>query len=178
MKILLVEDRSDITSALTGTLRRMISNCEILTACYFEDAQKALESNKIDVVITDMKLTGYFHGGLELSHIARRTNPDAKLVLYTGNIGEEEDVTEVIHAHSHKNFALADDGENVVTPNKKALVLNRYNSQVDGVISRVRSRYEDYFDYIVDKDTHSRDFIKLLQKIAGEIEKDTGPALG
>ena len=80
-KILIVDAQSSILMSLSYLLKKVAA---VITCDSMEEAMRALEGHKFDLVISDLRLTG--SDGLEglelLSHI-RTTSPETKVVIMT-----------------------------------------------------------------------------------------------
>lgn len=85
--ILLVDDdpaiRNGLGAALSGGGRRVITCGDI------ESAQLVMETEQVDAVVSDVRLTGPFaFEGLDFIRIATERRPDAPFVIITGNVTE------------------------------------------------------------------------------------------
>lgn len=78
--LLLVDDEDRILSALRRCLRR--EGYEILTADCVSAALQVLESQRVDLVLSDHKMPG--RSGVELLREVRRIQPSAGRLLITG----------------------------------------------------------------------------------------------
>jgi len=82
-KILIMDDEPQILFMLSRALRKY--DAEILTAVKIEDAEYAIKSTPIDVVISDIRLTGVLgREGLELLPYIRETSPNTSVIIMTG----------------------------------------------------------------------------------------------
>ena len=83
--ILLVDDQRDILRLLHTTLDTLkIPELKIFESPSGEEALLESARNKIDLLITDYKLPGM--NGVELMHKIRARQPEAKVVLITGDL--------------------------------------------------------------------------------------------
>ena len=79
-KVLIVDD----DAALLDAVRRGFEDAGAdVTACsVFEDARRALRSQRFDALITDVRLGAF--NGLQLAVVARTDSPDIKLIVFSG----------------------------------------------------------------------------------------------
>jgi two-component system nitrogen regulation response regulator NtrX len=82
-----VDDEPSILLEIAGTLRR---HYDVLTATNAEDAEKLLGSQRIDLLMTDLRLPG--KDGLALLEAAKAAVPDLPVVLLSGHGTIEEAV--------------------------------------------------------------------------------------
>jgi two-component system nitrogen regulation response regulator NtrX len=87
IRILVVDDEPSILLEIAGTLRR---HYDVLTATNAEDAEKLLGSQRIDLLMTDLRLPG--KDGLALLEAAKAAVPDLPVVLLSGHGTIEEAV--------------------------------------------------------------------------------------
>ena len=83
-QILLVDDDPDVLELLSDTLRAYFpGELGIKTTTNPVEAKNFLETELIDVLITDLKMPEV--SGLELLRCAKRRNPWTQVVIITGN---------------------------------------------------------------------------------------------
>jgi response regulator RpfG family c-di-GMP phosphodiesterase len=78
--LLIVDDEARILTALRRALRR--ENYEILTAETPAEALRVLDTQPVDLILSDHKMPGM--SGVELLAAAARKQPNARRVLITG----------------------------------------------------------------------------------------------
>ena len=81
-RILLVEDQKDSAEVFRAGLESLDKAFQVTTALSAEEALKALEKEKFDLLIADVLLPGI--SGLELMARFRRRNPETKVILISG----------------------------------------------------------------------------------------------
>src|SRR3972149_6402393 len=81
-RILLVEDQKDSAEVFRAGLESLDKAFQVTTALSAEEALKALEKEKFDLLIADVLLPGI--SGLELMARFRRRNPETKVILVSG----------------------------------------------------------------------------------------------
>jgi DNA-binding NtrC family response regulator len=83
-RILLVDDDPALLSALPEALARRLSGCEIVTADCGETALFLLRNNGIDLVISDLLMSGV--GGTKLLEALEQIGPAVPTIIMTGMI--------------------------------------------------------------------------------------------
>ncbi len=86
-RVLVVDDEPSILLEIAGTLKRYY---EVLTATNAEDAEKILANERVDLLLTDLRLPG--KDGLALLEAAKAAIPDLPVVLLSGHGTIEEAV--------------------------------------------------------------------------------------
>ncbi|WP_320169193.1 response regulator [Maridesulfovibrio sp.] len=86
MRILLVDDESELVSALAERLS--FRGFEADWACSGEEAVQKVEQNDYDLAVLDVKMPRM--SGLELRRILRELKPEMKYIFVSGH-GSEED---------------------------------------------------------------------------------------
>ncbi|MEK7315737.1 MAG: sigma-54 dependent transcriptional regulator [Candidatus Eisenbacteria bacterium] len=86
-RVLVVDDEPSILLEIAGTLKR---HYDVLTATNAEDAEKILASERVDLLLTDLRLPG--KDGLALLEAAKAAIPDLPVVLLSGHGTIEEAV--------------------------------------------------------------------------------------
>ena len=86
-RVLVVDDEPSILLEIAGTLKR---HYDVLTATNAEDAERILASERIDLLLTDLRLPG--KDGLALLEAAKAAVPDLPVVLLSGHGTIEEAV--------------------------------------------------------------------------------------
>jgi DNA-binding NtrC family response regulator len=79
-RTLIVDDDASLLDALEDTFRQ--AGEEVVAIASFEEARRALQRTKFDVLITDVRL-GEFNG-LQLAVIGRDTDPEMRIVVFSG----------------------------------------------------------------------------------------------
>ncbi|MEP7122189.1 MAG: EAL domain-containing response regulator [Byssovorax sp.] len=85
-RVLVVDDEL----ALLGAYRRILRSAgyEVLAAGDVASAQKILEEERFEVLVSDIRMPGL--DGFELLRVARRTHPDVPVILVTGSPSADE----------------------------------------------------------------------------------------
>ena len=91
VRILLVDGDRIVVESMADYLRR--EKFQVVTGSNFEDVQQHLSSSQIDLVITDLNLSG--HDGFEVLNHVRQTQPDVPVILIT-SYGTIENAVEAI----------------------------------------------------------------------------------
>ncbi|MEK7347275.1 MAG: sigma-54 dependent transcriptional regulator [Candidatus Eisenbacteria bacterium] len=86
-RVLVVDDEPSILLEIAGTLKRYY---DVLTATNAEDAERILASERVDLLLTDLRLPG--KDGLALLEAAKAAVPDLPVVLLSGHGTIEEAV--------------------------------------------------------------------------------------
>ncbi|HEY6572989.1 MAG TPA: sigma-54 dependent transcriptional regulator [Candidatus Eisenbacteria bacterium] len=86
-RVLVVDDEPSILLEIAGTLKRYY---DVLTATNAEDAEKILSNERVDLLLTDLRLPG--KDGLALLEAAKAAVPDLPVVLLSGHGTIEEAV--------------------------------------------------------------------------------------
>jgi DNA-binding NtrC family response regulator len=82
-KILVVDDESATAFGLKALMET--EEVKVLTATNLQTAKRILESEKVDVLLTDIRLTGTLGSeGLDLLAFVKATYPDTRVILMTG----------------------------------------------------------------------------------------------
>jgi len=81
IELLLVDDNAEFVQTLSERLRLREMNAA--TAYSGEDALRRLESQKPDVMITDLKMPGI--DGIELLRRVKKKHPDIAVIILTGH---------------------------------------------------------------------------------------------
>jgi CheY-like chemotaxis protein len=87
MRVLVVDDSSDVADFATTALRRLGHDATVV----YDSAQATglLESEDFDCLLTDYGMEGL--SGTRLAALARQVKPDIKVILMTGwDLGAEE----------------------------------------------------------------------------------------
>lgn len=79
--VLVVEDESSIRDALTELFE--VDRVEVHAAASLEEAQRALQAHRFDLVVTDLRLGGIHSGGLQVMAVAGMLSPDAAVIVLT-----------------------------------------------------------------------------------------------
>ncbi len=83
MKILLVDDEENILEMLKKALKG--DDTEIITARTIEDAEYAISNTHLDLIISDIRLTGMLgREGLELLPYVAEKSPRTQVIIMTG----------------------------------------------------------------------------------------------
>lgn len=80
-KILIVDDEENILNALSRLFRR--EDYQIFTADSGEEGLNVLDQNKVDLIISDLKMPSM--NGIEFFARAKEKNPDALRIMLTGH---------------------------------------------------------------------------------------------
>ncbi|MFV0399227.1 MAG: response regulator [Oscillospiraceae bacterium] len=81
-KILIVDDEREIVENLENILKNAFGEAEILVTGISRQALEIVNTDVIDVLLTDIRMPGV--NGFELSQAARESNPLCKIIFLTG----------------------------------------------------------------------------------------------
>ena len=79
--ILIVDDDLSLLDALESALKQG-GQPEVVALGAFADARRALNTDRFDVLITDVRLGAF--NGLQLAVLARDQNPTIQLIVFSG----------------------------------------------------------------------------------------------
>ena len=85
IRVLVVDDEPSVLLETSASLKR---HYEVLTASRAEDAEKMLADQRVDLVLTDLRLPG--KDGIALLESVKSTHPDIPVVLMSGHGTIEE----------------------------------------------------------------------------------------
>lgn len=80
-KLLIAEDEKKVRSGIKNLMERFKYPVDILEASNGEEARIILEENQVDILMTDVEMP--FLNGLQLGTIARKINPNIKIVVFS-----------------------------------------------------------------------------------------------
>lgn len=82
-RVLLVDDDEETLTIFTALIRRLHTHVDAVTS--IEAAEKLLDSDRYDVVVTDLRLTGVLgEEGLEILQYVKEKSPGTEVILVTG----------------------------------------------------------------------------------------------
>ncbi|MCL1908882.1 MAG: response regulator [Holophagaceae bacterium] len=93
MRLLLVEDKDSFRRLLIKALDG--SGWEVFEAADPAKALEILETNSVEVLVTDLRLPDF--SGLKLLRLAKRRNPSMRAILMSA-FGEPKDIVDAIHS--------------------------------------------------------------------------------
>lgn len=82
VKILIVDDETDIVESLYSVLKGAYPEQEFMKTSLSRQAREILRTDVVDILLTDIKMP--LLDGFELSAIAKRSNPDCHVIFLTG----------------------------------------------------------------------------------------------
>ena len=112
--VLLVDDEQSVVNAVKGGIETYLDDIEVLVAFDGHQALKKLNSNRVDLVITDINMP--VMDGLELLASMSRDYPDIPFIVMTGhaNVEVEKEVTRLGSlSYVKKPFSLKKLADNV-----------------------------------------------------------------
>lgn len=80
-KILIVDDEETLTFSLYQAFIKAPYDCEVVTASSGEEALEKFDTQRFDLVITDIAMPGI--DGLELLSIVKSRSPETKVIIIT-----------------------------------------------------------------------------------------------
>ncbi|MCK5194512.1 MAG: response regulator, partial [Desulfobulbaceae bacterium] len=116
-KILLVDDETNLTSALKHTLYKEKHN--IFTANSANEALAILSRENIDVLVTDEKMPGMT--GSELITIVRRKYPETIRIILTGQASPEGALRAINEGQAYRFLVKPCNGLDLVITIRRAL---------------------------------------------------------
>lgn len=113
-KLLIVDDEEDVREFSSNFFRKR--KIDVLTASNGDEALSAIEKQKPDLVLLDIKMPGI--DGIEILRRLRRNKENTKVIMVTGRKPEEEDSLQKCHelgiiGYIHKPLEL-DELEKIV----------------------------------------------------------------
>ncbi|HEV8128641.1 MAG TPA: response regulator, partial [Candidatus Eisenbacteria bacterium] len=87
IRVLIVDDEPSVLLETSASLKR---HYEVLTASRAEDAERMLGEQKVDLLLTDLRLPG--KDGISLLEAVKGSHPDVPVVLMSGHGTIEEAV--------------------------------------------------------------------------------------
>jgi DNA-binding response OmpR family regulator len=91
MRLLVVDDNSDVRGAIAEGLRRM--GHEVTTAASGPEALERLNADAVDIAILDIRMPGM--DGLDVLRALKRVRHPVGIIMLTG----QDDVEEAVQAH-------------------------------------------------------------------------------
>ncbi len=107
--VIVVDDETDYTYALTNLLRRELPDCEFMDAHDGREALVKLAGNEADVLITDLRMPNV--DGMELLRTIRLSSPSTRIIVMTayGYPGLIEDLRKLgVYHYMSKPFQDVD----------------------------------------------------------------------
>ena len=104
MSVLVIEDEIELASAMSEVLQ--MEGLESLTVSSFEKAKGILSTKKFEFYIIDIILNGNLVGWDFVPMILAK-NPDAKIIVSSGNIEEEDLLRPGIWAFCQKPYDIS-----------------------------------------------------------------------
>ena len=158
-KILIVDDEELIRWSLSSDLAN--SGYKTVAAADLAEAEKALEMENPDVVLTDLRLG--LESGLDVLKIARRGNPDLPVIIMTAFADLESAVSALREGaadYISKPLQLA--GLKITL--KRVLETAQLKSRLDRKTQKGRDKYR--FETIVAESPSMKDALAMARKIA------------
>lgn len=93
-RVLVVDDEADVLGAINDTLGREL-DCRIITARTLQEAQRILENQPVELLVTDVNLPD--GDGTALLPILRRHQPNAHAIVITGSPTVDGAITALRH---------------------------------------------------------------------------------
>ncbi len=158
-KILIVDDEELIRWSLSQDLSN--SGYKTVVAADRAEAEKALETENPDVVLTDLRLG--MASGLDVLKIARRGNPDLPVIIMTAFADLESAVTALREGaadYISKPLQLA--GLKITL--KRVLETAQFKRRLDRAHQKGRDKYS--FETIVAESPSMKDALAMARKIA------------
>jgi len=107
LSVLLVEDNKEVAEATRDLLEQL--NCRVETSTHAEEALEKLRTARVDLVLSDIVMTGPMNG-LDFARAVRRQRPGLPVILATGySIAAEQAAAEF--SVLRKPYGLADLGK-------------------------------------------------------------------
>ena len=81
-RVLVVDDEPSVLLEIAGALKR---HYDVVTAQSAEEAESILAKDRVDLLLTDLRLPG--KDGIHLLEAVKAQNPDLPVVIMSGQIG-------------------------------------------------------------------------------------------
>jgi len=159
-KSLLIAEDEDVTLSL---LRKVFQrpDLHLHTARNGEEAIQLLDQNPVDVVLTDIKMP--VADGLAVLAHARKTHPDAEIILMTG-YGTVESAVQAMKLGAFHYILKPFDVEEVGHLVDRAMELTSVKKENVHLRSQARDRYG--FENIIGVSEPLKEVLTLVQKVA------------
>ena len=99
-RILIVDDEKSVLTSLEASLERLGPGLTVVTAADGLTAKDHIQTQTFDLVVTDYNMPGL--NGLELLEVTRLVQPEARVILMTGDVGGDlEARAQRLHAYCY-----------------------------------------------------------------------------
>ena len=98
MKIIAVDDEKIALEALTGAIKAIVAEDEVISFRYPEDALEYVKAHACDIAFLDVEMAGM--SGIELAEELKKCNPAINIVFCTG-YGQYRDKAFELHASGY-----------------------------------------------------------------------------
>ncbi len=155
-QILFVDDEKGILDSIKVVLRKYRKIWEVLLASSMEEALEIVESNNIDILISDFRMPG--KSGLDLLELIRKDHPNIIRIILTGQIETEQTIRSISTAQQFISKPIRSDELTSILERNVALlkyVDNPYLKKSIGFIGNLPSKTSTYnkLTYLLGKPT-------------------------
>jgi two-component system NtrC family response regulator len=157
--ILIVDDEKNYTEILSVLLQE--EGYETLTANSGSDALSILESEDVDLILTDMKMPGM--DGLELLRQAKGRDPDLPVIIMTAH-GTVDKAVQAMQDGAYTFVLKPFENDRLVLFVNKAIDMYRIVKENRQLRNTVESSYR--FDNIIGKSKAMHQVFKTIHKVA------------
>ncbi len=157
--ILVVDDEVNTRQGLKTALED--DGYTVITAASGAQAKQILEKNKINLLMTDLKMPGI--DGLDLLHMARSIAPEMAIIIITG-FGSIETAVKAMKDGAYDFLTKPVDIDKLSALVEKALMTQRLLLENIYLKKKLRNRYQ--FEQIIGKSRGMRDMFDLIEQIA------------
>lgn len=156
--ILIVDDEKNYPMIIGELLEEEGYNS--LTASSGMEALDVLNSELIDLVLTDVKMPGM--SGIQLLEKIKEINPDLPVIIMTA-YGSVEKAVEAMHKGAYTFILKPFENQALIAHIAKALSVYRIVQENTALKNAVQSRYS--FDNIVGKSKQMQEIYELIKKV-------------
>ncbi len=157
--ILIVDDEKHYPLILSEVLEE--EGYASLTASSGMEALDILNTQLIDLVLTDVKMPGM--SGIDLLEKAKKLKPDLPVIVMTAH-GSVEKAVEAMHKGAHTFIQKPFENEALIAHIAKALALYKIVEENNLLRDAMHSRYQ--FDHIIGKSKPMQELYETIKKVA------------
>ena len=157
--ILIVDDEKNYPTIIGEILQE--EGYTSLTASSGMEALDILNSELIDLVLTDVKMPGM--GGIQLLEKIKEIKPDIPVIIMTA-YGSVEKAVEAMHKGAYTFILKPFENQALIAHIAKAISVYRIVQENSFLRDAIRSRYK--FDNIIGKSKPMQELYELIKKVA------------
>jgi DNA-binding NtrC family response regulator len=157
--ILVVDDELNTREGLKQALQE--EGYLVLTAETGSIAKKILTEQRVNLIITDLKMPGI--DGLEILKFARQLTPETAIIIITG-FGTIETAVKAMKDGAYDFLTKPIDLDKLSALVEKALLTNRLLLENIYLKEKLRNRYR--FEQVIGKNRQMREVFELIEQVA------------